>query len=203
MLIISAAVPLFQLRPTASRTAFLKYGSSCERYTPVNLRHTGTRNNAAISFSFGSRLSIPSSIPEYTTGSVISSAISTERLREVTQMSASTVMLATGTAFTAEMSGESSILTMRDLPAARASATPLTVPTPKPRSILPVENPTLRRNSADGISCASLTTACTGETSSISCPSSIAPTCHITSQNSTHRTAAIRFFIRTSDYYAP
>ena len=134
----------------------------------MNLRTAGTRNSLAISVSPGSRFSIPSSIPEYTTGSVIRKDISTERLREVTHISANTVILATGTALTAEISGASSCLTIRDFPAASARRVPVSVPRANPRRILPEENPTLRRKSAEGSSCRSLSAALTGDTSNIS-----------------------------------
>lgn len=136
-----------------------------------------------------------SSMFEYTTGSAMRNVTSTERFRELTHTSARTVILATGTAFTAATSGARSVRTKRNFPARSASRVPQVSPSPKPPSIRPEEKATLRRKPSVGISSRSLPAARTGDTRSNSCPRSIAPTCQTASQKSTQAAVISRFFM--------
>ena len=63
-----------------------------------------------------------SSMFEYTTGSAMRNVTSTERFRELTHTSARTVILATGTAFTAATSGARSVRTKRNFEERQQSA---------------------------------------------------------------------------------
>ena len=102
--------------------------------------------------------------------------------------------LATGVAFTSCITGASRASTHAQRPAATASTTLDTAPSPKPSRMRPALKPMRCQNSAWGSSSSRVPSVCTGDTRKTSCPTAMAAACQTASQNPATAHIARRLF---------